>query len=94
MSSNELAYIDSLITELNTKKSIADSIMDEVESIKATIRDKMVSNGIDKLDTPNHTISYSECERTSVDKQRLQQEFPELFGSLAKVSKYMVLRIN
>lgn len=65
MSENELIYIDSLIAEMNTKKSVAESIMDEVEAIKATIRDKMISADVDRLTTPQHTISYSECERTS-----------------------------
>lgn len=72
---------------MNTKKSIADSIMEEVETLKASIRDKMINFGVDN-------ITYRECERTSIDKQRLKAEFPELFSTLSKVSKYMVLRIN
>ena len=91
---DELTRIDNMIAELNTKKGIADGLMEEVEAIKASIRDKLIENGINSLTTKNHTISYSECQRTSVDKNRLQTEFPELFGRLAKVSKYMVLRIN
>ena len=94
MPENELRYIDKLIAEMNTKKDIADSIMEEVESIKALIRDKMIKLGLDRLDTPNYSISYNECERTSVDKRRLQHEFPEMFALLAKVNKYRVLRIN
>lgn len=94
MSENELSYIDRLIAEMNTKKSVADSIMEEVETIKATIRDKMISADVDRLTTPQHNITYSECERTSIDKQRLQAQFPDIFGELARVSKFMVLRIS
>ena len=43
MSENELNHIDKLIAEMNAKKDIADSIMEEVEAIKAAIRDKMVT---------------------------------------------------
>lgn len=94
MSESELNYLDRLIAEMNTKKDIADSIMEEVEAIKATIRDKMVTAKLDRLKTPNHSISYTERERTSVDKKKLQNEYPKLFGIVAKVSKYMVLRIS
>ncbi len=94
MSSDELKVIDNIISELNTKKSIADSIMEEVEALKASIRDKMINFGVDNITTPNHYITYRECERTSIDKKRLKTEFPELFSTLSKVSKYMVLRIN
>lgn len=94
MSENELNHIDKLIAEMNAKKDVADSIMEEVEAIKAALRDKMAAAKLDRLNTPNHSISYTECERTSVDKQKLQNEFPALFGVVAKVSKYMVLRIN
>lgn len=94
MSENELNHIDRLIAEMNAKKDVADSIMEEVEAIKAAIRDKMVAAKLDRLNTPNHSISYTECERTSVDKKKLQSEYPKLFGIVAKVSKYMVLRIS
>lgn len=94
MSENELNHIDRLIAEMNAKKDVADSIMEEVEAIKAAIRDKMAAAKLDRLNTPNHSVSYTECERTSVDKQKLQSEYPKLFGIVAKVSKYMVLRIS
>jgi len=94
MPTDELTRIDSMIAELNTKKSIADGLMVEVDAIKAAIRDKLVERGLDSLTTRNHTISYSECQRTSVDKKKLQNEYPELFGRLAKISRYMVLRIS
>ena len=94
MSESELNYLYLLISEMNTKKDIADSIMEEVEAIKATIRDKMVTAKLDRLKTRNHSISYTERERTSVDKKKLQNEYPKLFGIVAKVSKYMVLRIS
>lgn len=73
---------------MNTKKSIADSIMEAVEALKASILDKMINFGINNITTPNHYITYRECERTSIDKKRLKAEFPELFSTLSKVSKY------
>ncbi|MBQ3427995.1 MAG: hypothetical protein IJH37_12780 [Clostridia bacterium] len=91
---DELTRIDSLIAELNTKKDVAERLLEEVDAIKAVIRDKLIERGLSNLTTKNHTISYSECQRTSVDKKRLQSEFPELFGQLAKVSRYRVLRIS
>ena len=94
MSENELNHIDRLIAEMNAKKDVADSIMEEVEAIKAAIRDKMAAAKLDRLNTPNHSVSYTGCERTSVDKQKPQSEYPKLFGIVAKVSKYMVLRIS
>lgn len=94
MSTEEAMVIDTLITEMNTKKALADEIMEEVEAIKVSIRERMVKNGTSRLETANHSVSYTECKRTSFDTKKLQQEFPELFGHFAKVSKYMILKIK
>lgn len=54
----------------------------------------MTTSEISEITTPNHHITYSQCERTTVDKKKLQALYPDTFGKVVKISKYMMLRIN
>lgn len=94
MSNNELTYLDNLIQEMREKEAEAKAINEEVEALKALIRDTMTTADINEITTPNHHITYSQCERTTVDKKKLQTEYPDVFGKTVKISQYMMLRIN
>ena len=94
MGTHELNYLDNLILEMREKEAEARAISEEVEALKALIRDTMTTADINEITTPNHHITYSQCERTSVDKKKLQTLYPDTFGKVVKISKYMMLRIN
>ena len=84
MGTNELNYLDNLIEEMREKEA----------EVKAISRDTMTTSEISEITTPNHHITYSQCERTTVDKKKLQALYPDTFGKVVKISKYMMLRIN
>ncbi len=89
MSTNELIYIENLINEMRAK-----AIQEEVEAVKMLIKDTLDNEGLNELTTATHSVKYSECERTTVDKKTLQTEYPDIFGKVVKISKYKMLRIN
>lgn len=94
MSTSELTYLDSLIAEAKDKEAERNALDDEVNALKSLIRDYMTDAAINELTTPNHHVTYSQCERTTVDKKKLQTQFPDVFGKTVKISTYMMLRIN
>ena len=53
----------------------------------------MDNKEITEIKTSTHTIKYSACERTTIDKKILQSEYPDIFGKVAKISQYKMLRI-
>lgn len=93
MSTNELNYLDNLIQEMREKEAEAKAINEEVEALKSLIRDAMTTADISEITTPNHHITYSQCERTSVDKKALQTDYPDIFSKVVKISNYKMLRI-
>ena len=94
MSTSELTYLDSLIAEAKDKEAERNALDDEVNALKSLIREHMTDAAISELTTPNHHVTYSQCERTTVDKKKLQTHFPDVFGKTVKISTYMMLRIN
>lgn len=94
MSTNELIYIENLINEMRAKEAEAKAIQEEVEAVKMLIKDTLDNEGLNELTTATHSVKYSECERTTVDKKTLQTEYPDIFGKVVKISKYKMLRIN
>lgn len=94
MSTSERTYLDSLIAEAKDKEAERNALDDEVNALKSLIRDYMTDAAINELTTPNHHVTYSQCERSTVDKKKLQTQFPDVFGKTVKISTYMMLRIN
>lgn len=94
MGTNELNYLDNLIEEMREKEAKVKAISEEIDALKALVRDTMATSEISEITTPNHHITYSQCERTTVDKKKLQALYPDTFGKVVKISKYMMLRIN
>lgn len=94
MSTSELTYLDSLIAEAKDKEAEKNALDDEVNALKSLIRDYMTDAAINELTTPNYHVTYGQCERTTVDKKKLQTQFPDVFGKTVKISTYMMLRIN
>lgn len=94
MSNNELTYLENLINEMRTKEAELQPLQDEIEAIKFLIKETLDNEGLDELTTATHSVKYSECERTTVDKKTLQSEYPDIFGKVVKISKYKMLRIN
>lgn len=93
MSNNELTYIENLINEMREKEAEAKALQDEIDAVKMLIKDTLECEGLNEVTTATHTVKYSECERTTVDKKTLQSEYPDIFGKVAKISKYKMLRI-
>lgn len=94
MSTSELTYLDTLITEMQEKEAEKNALGEEVDALKSLIREHMTEAAINELTTPNHHVIYSQCERTTVDKKKLQSQYPDVFGKTVKISTYMMLRIN
>lgn len=94
MSIKELLTLDEFIEEMNEKKAEAEALLEEVEALKSLVKEHMVAFNLDELQTPQHHITFSKCERTNINKKTLQSEYPEIFGKVAKISSYMMLRIN
>lgn len=94
MSTNELKYLDNLINEMREKEEEVKALNDEIDALKSLIKDTMTASDISEITTANHHITYSQCERTNVDKKTLQSNYPDIFGKVAKISRYMMLRIN
>lgn len=94
MSANELIYLDNLIKEMKEKENEVKALTDEIDALKSLLRDTMTTADISEITTPNHHITYSQCERTNVDKKALQSDYPDIFGKVVKISRYMMLRIN
>lgn len=94
MSANEVMVLDSLIAEMKAKEEEAKALLEEVEACKMLVRETLESEGLSELRTAKHTIKYSSCERTNIDKKILQTEFPDIFGKVAKVSCYKMLKIS
>lgn len=93
MSNNELIYLENLINEMREKEAEAKALQDEIEATKMLIRDTLDNEGLDEITTATHIVKYSSCERTTVDKKILQTEYPDIFGKVAKISQYKMLRI-
>ena len=91
---NELNYLETLVNEMREKEAQAKALQDEIDAVKSLIKDTMDTEGLSEVTTATHTIKYSECERTNIDKKLLQSEYPDIFGKVAKISKYKMLRIN
>lgn len=94
MSNNELTYLENLINEMREKEAAQKELQEEIDAVKMLIKDTLDNEGINEVTTATHTVKYSECERTNIDKKILQTEYPDIFGKVAKVSKYKMLRIN
>lgn len=94
MGTNELLYIENLINEMRAKEAEAKAINEEIEAVKFLIKETLDDKGLNELTTATHSVKYSECERTTVDKKTLQAEYPDIFGKVAKISSYRMLRIN
>ena len=71
MGTNELNYLDNLIEEMREKEAEVKAISEEIDTLKALVRDTMTTSEISEITTPNHHITYSQCERTTVDKKKL-----------------------
>ena len=93
MSNNELNYLENLINEMKSKKAEAKALQEEIEAVKFLIKETMDNKEITEIKTSTHTIKYSACERTTIDKKILQSEYPDIFGKVAKISQYKMLRI-
>lgn len=94
MSNNELTYLENLINEMRAKEAEAKAINEEVEAVKFLIKETLDNEGLDEVTTATHTVKYSSCERTTVDKKTLQAEYPDIFSKVCRVSQYKMLRIN
>lgn len=94
MSNNELTYLENLINEMKTKEAEMKVIADEVEAVRFLIKETLDNEGLDEVATATHTVKYSNCERTTVDKKTLQAEYPDIFAKVAKISQYKMLRIS
>lgn len=94
MGTNELHYIENLINEMRTKEAELQPLQDEIEAIKFLIKETLDNEGLNELTTATHSVKYSECERTTVDKKTLQSEYPDIFGKVCRVSRYKMLRIS
>lgn len=94
MSTNELNYLDKLIEEMREKEAEVKALNEEIDSLKALVRDTMNLEDISEITTQNHHITLSCCERTTVNKKVLQAEYPNIFGKVVKVSTYTMLRIK
>ena len=75
MGTNELNYLDNLIEEMREKEAEVKAISEEIDALKALVRDTMTTSEISEITTPNHHITYSQCERTTVDKKKLQASY-------------------
>lgn len=94
MSANELTYLDSLIAEMKAKEEEQRGLQEEIDALKNLVREHMTEADIDNITTANYHITYSQCERTTVDKKKLQTNFPDVFAKTVKISTYKMLRIN
>lgn len=94
MNTKELTYLDTLITEMQEKEQEIKALQDEIDSLKALLRDTMTSAALTEITTANHHVTFSQCERANVDKKTLQTEYPDIFGKVVKISKYTMLRIK
>ena len=94
MSNKELSYLDELIEEMREKEAEVKAISEEVDALKNLLRDEMLKLKLTEINTPNHKVTYSDCQRTSVNKKTLQTEYPDIFAKVARVSTYKMLRIN
>ena len=94
MSNNELTYLENLINEMRTKEAELQPLQDEIEAIKFLIKETLDNEGLNEITTATHSVKYSECERTTVDKKTLQSEYPDIFSKVVKISSYKMLRIN
>lgn len=93
MSNNELTYLENLINEMRAKEAEAKALQDEIEAVKFLIKETMDNEELTEVKTSTHTVKYSSCERTTIDKKTLQAEYPDIFGKVAKISQYKMLRI-
>lgn len=94
MSNNERNYLENLINEMKAKEAEAKELQDEIDAAKMLIKDIMDGEGVEEVTTATHTVKYSECQRTNIDKKILQADYPDIFGKVAKISKYKALRIS
>lgn len=94
MSARELTALNELINEMKEKEEEAKALLEEAEAVKLLIRETLEAQGLEELKTASYTIKYSECQRTNIDKKTLQSNFPDIFGKVAKVSKYKMLKIS
>ncbi len=93
MSNNELTYLENLINEMREKEAEAKVLQEEIDAVKMLIKDTLDNEGLNEITTATHTVKYSDCERTSVDKKTLQTDYPDIFSKVVKISKYKMLRI-
>ena len=93
MSNKELSYLDELIEEMREKEAEVKAISEEVDALKNLLRE-MLKLKLTEINTPNHKVTYSDCQRTSVNKKTLQTEYPDIFAKVVRVSTYKMLRIN
>ena len=94
MSNSELNYLDTLIGEMREKENEIKAISEEIDALKNLIRDEMLNRELSEISTANHKITYSDCQRTTVNKKTLQNEYPDIFSKVVKVSSYKMLRIS
>lgn len=94
MSANELKYLEEIINEMKEKEAEIKALEEEVEAVKLLIKEQLDQSGLTELSTANHSIKYSTCNRTNIDKKVLQAEYPDIFGKVARVSTYKMLKIS
>ena len=70
---NELLYLETLVNEMREKEAQAKALQDEIDAVKSLIKDTMDTEGLSEVTIATHTIKYSECERTNIDKKMLQK---------------------
>lgn len=94
MSNSELNYLDKLIEEMRERENEVKAISEEIDALKNLIRDEMLNRELSEINTANHKIIYSDCQRTTVNKKTLQTEYPDIFSKVVKISSYKMLRIS
>lgn len=76
--SSQLAEFERLAKEIKTKE----------DELKKRILEEMESKGIIKIDTDDLTITYvAPTTREIFDKDRFQDEFPDLYDEYVKIGK-------
>ena len=74
MGTNELNYLDNLIEEMREKEAEVKAISEEIDTLKALVRDTMTTSEISEITTPTITLL-----TVSVKEQQLIKRNFKLF---------------
>ena len=81
-----------LLEEYDVLNKTSKKIEKDMNRIKQTIQELMGENGIARIGKSKAT--WMNQSRVSIDKDRLQEELPEIFEQYKKVSESRVFRLS